>query len=202
MTSHWAAIPFFSLVNLSLKTKTEEPAGSRVRASIRSRRPSTWLPLMAKWSKEGFLLFVSGLDPFLTEYMSCALGMLSANSRASVGPVIQGQMYQLISVDTSATHLQLSSAQHMFYFVFDSLLLLFSFKCLLILENISKQKRTIRISLNPTKPEIIIVSAWRFLVCICVCILAKVNTFLQENASVGKYVSPVVRMLRCELSTL
>lgn len=157
---------------------------------------------MAKWSKEGFLLFVSGLDPFLTEYISCALGMLSANSRASVGPMLQGQMYQLMSVALSATHLQLSSAQHMFYFVFESLLLLFSFKCLLILENISKQKRTIMISLNPTKPEIIIISAWHFLVCICVCILAKVNTFLQENALVGKDVSPIVRMLHCELSIL
>ena len=32
-------------------------------------------------------------------------------------------------------------AQHMFYFVFDNLLLIFSFKCLLVLENVSKPKK-------------------------------------------------------------
>ena len=76
---------------------------------------------------------------------------------------------------------------------------------MLVLENVGKPKKKVRIPSDPTKSEItVIIVAWCFLVGRCVCFLATVSTFLQENALVGKYVgmSPTGHMFLYELSIL
>ena len=99
-------------------------------------------------------------------------------------------------------------AQHMFYFVFDNLLLIFSFKCLLVLENVSKPKKKKKKKDSSRSYQIRNICHYLGMVLSGrqMCLYPSNSKHIPLGKCIGGkvcwYIGPIVRMFHCELSIL